>query len=315
MSLFHLTIFQNAVNLFTLRMHAHLALGDSAAAYADFTEGFQAYRALVEEPTLLNGLVRISVLAVLVGGIGDGLTDHAWKEAELRKLDADLETVRIWEDYRRAFASERGFGNSINGDYVAMFPWKRAREISSIPGLPGFSGPPIKFGVALLFPNRLFRDNQLRHNRYLDELLDRINEQGTTYDHDRATPSDADHLEGLDEFWFAVFKVSAKVFSLVGQKYVFVQTRLDLGRHAIALERFRIARGAFPEKLTELVPDFIAALPDDLYSSKPMIYRRKESGGFFLYSVGSNRADDGGVTGGKGSEQNQPDWVWPYSRD
>ena len=170
----------------------------------------------------------------------------------------------------------------MNDKYVAMSPWKRAREIGAVPGLPGFSGPPISFGFALLMPNRMFRDNQLRHNRYVDELIAQVNEQGTKYDPDRGTPSDADHFQGLDEFRFALFKVSAQVFSFIGQKFVFVQTKLDSARHAIALEQFRIARGALPEKLDELVPAFIDALPKDAFDGRPLRYRRNADGGYDL---------------------------------
>ena len=58
MDLSHLNLFKNAAKLFSLRMRAHLALGDSSSAYADFLDGFHAYRALVEEPTLISGLER-----------------------------------------------------------------------------------------------------------------------------------------------------------------------------------------------------------------------------------------------------------------
>ena len=111
--------FQNAANLFALRMRTHLILRDSAAAYVDFREGFQAYRALVEEPTVISGLVRINVLATLISGIGEGLTDHAWEETEIRKLDVELMTVRVWENYRLSISSERGTANWVYETYIA----------------------------------------------------------------------------------------------------------------------------------------------------------------------------------------------------
>ena len=69
-------------------------------------------------------------------------------------------------------------------------------------------------------------------------------------------------------------------------------------------------RSTFPDQLTELVSGFVAALPDDIYTGKPMIYRRKEDGGFLLYSVGPDRRDDGGAANPKRNEMQQPDWVW-----
>ena len=75
----------------------------------------------------------------------------------------------------------------------------------------------------------------------------------------------------------------------MGNKYAFTQTSLDQARLAIAIERCRIARGAIPETLAELVPDFIAELPRDVYTGQPMIYRRKETAG--LSSTPSGRTD------------------------
>ena len=314
MSLAHLSIFQNAASLFALRMRAHLALGDSSAAYADFYEGFQANRALVDEPTLISGLVRISVIAIFLNGIGDGLANRAWREAEINKLDADLAKVRVWEDYRLSMSSERGFTNWIHETCIAasgrdrMVIWTGIQSF----GMAG-SPAPVASGLMACIPKRVYRDGQLHSNKYFDEMLAAVNSEGTHYNPDQPIPSGPENLSGFDYYYLFLFRVSAPTFGNMAERYALFQTKLDQAHLAFAIERFRIARGALPEKLTELVPDFVAVLADDIYSGKPMIYRRNDSGGFSLYSVGSNRTDDGGATGGKGSEQSQPDWVWPHS--
>lgn len=64
----------------------------------------------------------------------------------------------------------------------------------------------------------------------------------------------------------------------------------------IALERFWIARGAYPTDLAELVPEYLRELPRDPYSGSPLIYQRvdpEHPGGvqdFTLGSVGINPA-------------------------
>jgi len=63
----------------------------------------------------------------------------------------------------------------------------------------------------------------------------------------------------------------------------------------IALHRFKAIKNVWPARLEALVPDYLAALPLDPYSSKPLVYRPSEDGAeFVLYSVGENRKDDGG---------------------
>jgi len=95
------------------------------------------------------------------------------------------------------------------------------------------------------------------------------------------------------------------------------QAILDQAAVACALERFRLAKGQYPENLQTLLPTFIGKIPPDVINGQPLHYRRAEDGKFLLYSVGWNRKDDGGVVAyhqDKALTQNdgQDDWVWRY---
>lgn len=61
----------------------------------------------------------------------------------------------------------------------------------------------------------------------------------------------------------------------------------------LALQAYFAARGHYPARLQELVPEWIPALPADPYTGKPFVYRLSELG-FELYSLGDNQRDDGG---------------------
>jgi hypothetical protein len=66
---------------------------------------------------------------------------------------------------------------------------------------------------------------------------------------------------------------------------------------ALAIERFRRPHGGVsPTSLADLVPQYLQSIPDDPFSGKPLVYRRDDDG-YIVYSVGSNRADDGGKIG------------------
>jgi hypothetical protein len=62
---------------------------------------------------------------------------------------------------------------------------------------------------------------------------------------------------------------------------------------AFALEAYRKEHGAYPKELAELAPKYLPQVPDDLFSGKPLIYRRAQDG-YLLYSVGPNGKDDEG---------------------
>ncbi len=70
------------------------------------------------------------------------------------------------------------------------------------------------------------------------------------------------------------------------------QTQRNL-RVAFALAAYRADRGRYPAKLDELAPKYLAAVPGDLFSGKPLVYRRTEDG-YLFYSVGANGKDEGG---------------------
>ena len=98
----------------------------------------------------------------------------------------------------------------------------------------------------------------------------------------------------------------------VEKRYIQAATVTDLARLACALERCRLARGAFPQALSELTPDFLASLPAEIVNGEPYRYRRTGDGRFVLYSVGPDLRDDGGVIDPRHRFSKQHDWVWCY---
>jgi hypothetical protein len=62
---------------------------------------------------------------------------------------------------------------------------------------------------------------------------------------------------------------------------------------AFALAAYRADHERYPEKLEALAPNYLAAVPGDLFSGKALVYRPSEKG-YLLYSVGVNGMDDGG---------------------
>jgi hypothetical protein len=63
-----------------------------------------------------------------------------------------------------------------------------------------------------------------------------------------------------------------------------------------ATERFRRERGTLPTLLTELVPDFLDAVPTDPANRQSLRYLRTQAG-YKVYGVGVNQRDDGGDFG------------------
>jgi hypothetical protein len=64
-------------------------------------------------------------------------------------------------------------------------------------------------------------------------------------------------------------------------------------RVAFALAAYKSDNGRYPAKLDDLAPRYLEAVPDDLFSGKPLIYRPAEKG-YLFYSVGINGKDENG---------------------
>jgi hypothetical protein len=76
-----------------------------------------------------------------------------------------------------------------------------------------------------------------------------------------------------------------------------------------ALAAYRADQGAYPGDLAALVPKYLPAIPEDLFSGGPIRYKR-EGAGYVVYSVGRNGKDDGGRTSGEGADgENCDDYV------
>ena len=66
----------------------------------------------------------------------------------------------------------------------------------------------------------------------------------------------------------------------------------DLSVIAMALAAYRAEKKAYPDKLSQLAPEYLKKVPDDLFIDKPFGYK-KTGKGYLLYSVGENMKYDG----------------------
>ena len=71
--------------------------------------------------------------------------------------------------------------------------------------------------------------------------------------------------------------------------------RHDLTHLAFALAEFKARRGAYPDRLDALVPEFLPELPADPFADGLVRYRRTPNGGFVAWSVGRDGVDERGV--------------------
>jgi len=87
-------------------------------------------------------------------------------------------------------------------------------------------------------------------------------------------------------------------------------------RAGLACRLYKNKSGGYPESLEALVPDLLKEVPIDPFTGKPLVYRR-DGEGFIVYSLGSNRKDDGGRSTYMITQLVMPkddDWSWREDR-
>jgi hypothetical protein len=328
----HLAVLKRFVQVLRLRAVAELASGQNAQALQDITLAIKVTNSVKDEPILISMLVRMSELQLLLQPVWEGMATDSWTPEELKELHQRLSEFDILTDARRAFDDDRGALGNTCIEFVRKSPSQRADAIGLFDSVNTGTGyAPLPEIFLRLLPSGWFYQEELEYNRIYDQLvmpLIDINnrlvspELAARNQHELQQLLDGDPLR-LTWHHRLFARLLVPAVSSLAPKVAHAQTDVDLATTACALERYRLSNGRYPDELTQLVPAFLAKLPNDIIDGKPLRYR-KEGQRFALYSVGWNAHDDGGQfppkpEGGrefKRGMESAPaeagDWVWRY---
>jgi len=94
-------------------------------------------------------------------------------------------------------------------------------------------------------------------------------------------------------------------------KEAMLEAYLEAARIGIACKIYQRQHGKYPDNISDLVPDFLPVKPLDPFTGKPLVYKAKRDG-FIVYSLGSNKKDDGGRMSmmTQAVMEKDDDWSW-----
>jgi hypothetical protein len=313
--------------LLQLRAIAELQNGESEKALDDVQLSLRPAEAIRTEPLIITHLVRLAILQIAFQPIWEGLAEHRWSDAQLAALDAELAQLDFLADYEFTVRSEPAFHIRLI-DYLEQ---KRSRYQEFVSMFGNMNQQDIElansFSAALMFylaPKGWFDQNKIslvqRRQKWDAPIVD---DPQQTVSPKLVLASEA----AQSKMTFSPFNFFARLEGFLdnyAEKVARGQTAVNLARVAIALERFRLAHGEFPEAVAALAPQFLEKIPHDIIGGQPLLYRRTDDGQFVLYSVGWNETDDSGVVVTKAAgaterrsetpnmDFKQGDWVWRY---
>jgi hypothetical protein len=133
-----------------------------------------------------------------------------------------------------------------------------------------------------------------------NELYDRLIEVSRTTPYEKRLhdyPDSKDLVLATPKYRYFVLRF-VPAFDNLQRSAFHCKTLHEATLTVLALQRHRLEKNEYPEKLDELITaGHLEQLPMDPYSDKSLVYRRTEDS-FTLYSIGENFTDDGGTRHG-----------------
>jgi hypothetical protein len=117
-------------------------------------------------------------------------------------------------------------------------------------------------------------------------------------------------MHGPDRVRYFLAYIFMPRYAKAEKRVLATEAWIRQARLAIALERFRRAHGSFPDRLDAVVPQYLPAVLADPMDGATMRYAKDSPNRFRLWSVGTNRQDDGGKSDGEFID-GKLDLVWP----
>jgi hypothetical protein len=313
----HLAILKRLAQAFSLRASARLEAGDLAGAQSDIEDALAIGESLRTEPFFISQLVRQACVTIAIGPLWEGLTRHRWNESQVVSLQARLERIDLESGFRNNMGLERA--GAIRVAERMAGAWSERRRFAEIlaqisGGDPQYTRPPELEPFILLAPRGWLYANAVATSRAFEDLesLDPRRIPGLCDAWPAAHTTPSFRLLLHDHYVRGGF-VTGFAHSTVRSFAAAFHVRL--ADTACALERHRLAHGAYPATLEPLAPRLLPALPLDPITGTPLNYRTEAGDRFRVWSVGEDGVDDAGEwpKGEYNEARSQTgDWVWGW---
>jgi hypothetical protein len=283
--------------------------GDLPGALNNCRAILNAGRSLGDEPGFIGQLVRIYSSGVAVQALERVLAQGQAAEADLASLQQLLEDEMAQPLFLIAARGERaGFDLLLASLENGSLPLSFVNTLRG--GAPGPAQGSSLDDLRLLLPGSI-TEQRATLLEVMTELVEiaklPAEQQGPRLERLEAGRPDPDRLAGL---------LAVDVRRLA-QRFWRKDAALRCAAAALAVERYRLRHGRWPENLDALVPDLLRAVPADPFDGRPLRYRRTAAE-VAVYSVGPDGKDDGGrIAPQDVGKKDGPDLgfrLWPVER-
>lgn len=248
--------------------------GDLDAAIDDCRVMQRACQSLEDEPTLIVHLVRIAMQAVSMQALERVLAQGQPSPGHLEQLQRDWERFDQDRAMLKCLRGERAFAHRW---YEQLAKGKMSFQVAT----GGPKGTQVSFwdrlqGIYLMANLNQSHAWSLRHWNDILKTMELPEPERTQRQRE---------LDKLPATAPTVARMTTPAVQKVLEAHRRALTSTGSAVTALAAERFRCEHERWPKSLAELCPKFLAKVPDDLYSGKPL-QLRPTADGIVIYSVG-----------------------------
>lgn len=308
----------NAAQVLCLRAAAELAQNQPESALQDTLLALGLADSLRQMPYGGPHCARAQMLMVCLQPVWEGLASRRWNDQQLAAMQQRFAGMDLLAEFRLAVHGETLLVMNLAGQLQAFLDGGRSAMADQMRSAQGDDLWPVWL-FRLFYPTGWLYQDKVWVYRFYERRADAFKSLARSME----GRSDAELRRAIDPL-LLVFVVPRLIetFSGTAEQALFLQTACQQAATACALERFRLAKGQYPDTLEALVPAWLDQVPADLLAPNgaKLKYRQDASGGFVLYSVGLNRLDDRATPSPPEKDWHgieatfprleQGDWVW-----
>jgi len=273
-----LTTVRDCARLLQLEAAVACEQGDPNRAIAS-VEATMALGRSLNTPVIIHHLVSLAVRATACRSAEWIVSRVSLTDDQLQRLASYVALPAKDEGLKYAFVGERCFGAGI------------FRGTVSLAGHVGGPGIVMKL---IVFPRKVLGFHDRDMLSYIDLLQDYIDATEAPILEKIAKSNAIADGPGRTRRPGLLTRILEPAFSRIVQLDVRHVAARRVALTALAVERYRLAEGRLPGSLSDLVPTYLEAVPEDPFDGQDLRFRRLATG-YVVYSIGEDLSDDEGA--------------------
>ncbi|MCD6416745.1 MAG: hypothetical protein J7M08_08640 [Planctomycetes bacterium] len=246
------------------------------------------------------------LVGVAIEGMGLDAVQHVLKQEDIdtAALTACLEKLNNGRD------SDQALKDTYKVEYAVSFA---AMEAGIDKGIPSSSTPALRAAGKMGLRSFFYKPNRTR--RIMAKAarmgIDNVSRPYSDADYSGwpsiiASPGSTNKLKLIasgNSAGAILIAMLTPAYDRIQGTECLIEFRFSAVLALTALRCYRDAHGRLPQRIEELVPQYLDEVPRDPFDGKPLRYSKDKK---IVYSVGTDLTDSGGSTGDFGSRQADP---------